>query len=95
MGHNFCLYLTINFFNIDDIWPKKNSLHHAWPLYLNTPCQDVVPGFQLLPVNLSFTVWETLLLKIKWEKRFLKKDKRIRVVKDAGQRHEIKKARYF
>ena len=44
---------------------QKNSLHHAWPLYLNTPCQDVVPGFQLLPVNLSFTVWETLLLKIK------------------------------
>ena len=28
-------------------------------------------------------------------KRFLKKDKRIIVVKDADQRHEIKKARYF
>lgn len=73
---------------------QKNSLHHAWPLYLNTSCQDV-PGFQLLPVNLFFIVWETLLLKIKWEKRFLKKEKRIRVVKDADQRHEIKKARYF
>ena len=36
------LYLTTNFLNIDDILPKKNFLHHAWSLCLNTPCQDIV-----------------------------------------------------
>ena len=90
MGHNFFVF-DYKFFKYWWHFAKKNFLHHAWSLCLNTPCQDIVRVLVIACESFLYCVGNITFENLNGKKVKKKKDKRIRVVKDADQRHEIKK----